>query len=160
MLHRTGYSVYDQGNSKYIQVETVLVFYREKFIISGKHMLFEDTALIGNMSYTDNGLSMSGLERLTQSERLQLVAHIKNYVAPDQASCAPTFGFGLQIKDNVVYCEIIVTDHIYHVWFDGKKVGKLTQNERFNWLQMQSELLPAGTLREISDRIEKHYVNF
>lgn len=160
MIHRTGFLMTDGGTERYIQVETNLVFYRGKYISSGEHLLFEDNTFIGNIHVNDNGFALKDLKNLTVGETKSLIYYLKNYTLPVQDSCTSNFGFGLEIKHSLIYCEVLVREHIYHVWFDSIHVAKLSQNENLSWIQMQSKLLPVTMLKEVSERIEKHYCNF
>lgn len=157
MIHRTGFLMANEGSERYIQVETNLVFYQEEYITTGKFLLFEDDVFIGSIHLNDNGFGLRELKHLTLAETKQLIQYLRDYTLPGQAACASSFGFGLEVKHNLVYCEILVKDHIYHVWFDGIHTAKLHQNENFGWIQMQPQLLPVTVLKEISDRIEDHY---
>ena len=73
MVHRTGYLFKEGDNERYIQVETILIFYKQEFISTGKHLLFEDETFIGHITASDGEYVTKGLAVLSEQEKAELI---------------------------------------------------------------------------------------
>ena len=156
MVHRTGYMLKGDGK-RYSQVETILLFYRQKFVSSGKHLLFENETFIGNLTVRDGENVFNGVATLTDEEKAELLVYLKAFMPPDCDAHAPQFGFGIQLEGNLTYCEVLQQNDLYEIWYDGKPVAELSQNEQFSWQQVSGQHLAPSVFREITERIEGHY---
>lgn len=158
MVHKTGYLLKTDGE-RYIQVETIFVFYRQAFICAGKHLLFEEETFMGNFTVSEGIYSFKGSKSLTEGQKAELIVYLKDIKPPVFDAHAPQFGFGIQLDENLTYCEVIVNNEFYEIWYDAKPVAKLYQDEQYNWMQVSGKDLPPNVVREITGRIEDHYSN-
>lgn len=157
MIYRTGYSLKSTGSERYIQIETILAFYEQKFMNTGKHLLFEDENYIGDITSFNNEWVCTGLTNFSEVEKDEILTFLKQYKSPEQESRSSEFGFGIEREDNITYCEVILKNHLYDIWFDGSKAGRITQDKQWKWVQLLGTAIPASVLKEISQRIEDHY---
>lgn len=156
MVYRTGYVLIQSDSEHYIQVETELTFYRQKFVSTGKYLLFEDEDFIGDFVIQERNWACTGMSRFSNEEKDEILAFIKT-IKVHPKNCSSSFGFGLQLDDNIIYCEIIVKHNVYEIWFDGVSVAKIYQDEQYNWLQVLGKPLPVAAINDIAKRIENHY---
>jgi len=160
MVYRTGFLLQKDDIERYIQVETILAFYKQQFINTGKHLLFEGETFIGNVIFSDDHCILNGFDNFDQSEKKDIRAFLGTLIIPHQKALASAFGFGLQIKDKLVYCEVILNMGLYEIWFNGINIAVLSQNAKCIWLQVSGNALPPSILRDIKKGIEKYYNQF
>lgn len=53
MAYRTGYLLSINGFEKYLQIESILAYFEQQYISTGKHLLYEDETFIGNVTILD-----------------------------------------------------------------------------------------------------------
>jgi len=157
MVHRTGYLLKKAGGERYIQVETILIFYKQEFISTGKHLLFENEAFIGHITVSDGEYLAKGLAVLSEEEKAELIRFLMLFTPPLYDPPASQFGFGIELDENLTYCEVVLANDLYEIWYDAKLTAKLYQDEHFRWKQFSGERLQPSVVREITDRIEAHY---
>lgn len=153
MVHKTGYLLKNDGE-RYIQVETIFVFYRQAFVSAGKHLLFEEETYMGNFTVLDGAYTFKGSTVLTEGQKAELIAYLKDLKPPVFDAQPSQFGFGIELDGNLTYCEVILSNDLYEIWYDGKLVAKLYQDEWFTWIQASGEPLPPSVVGEITGRIE------
>lgn len=157
MIYRTGYSLKSSGTERYIQVETILAFYEQKFINTGKYLLFEDESFIGEINSLNNVWICTPLENFNEAEKEEILTSLKHLKLPEQEARPTEFGFGIDRAENITYCEVVLKNHLYDIWFDGAKVARLGQDQQRNWVQLSGNSIPTSIIEEISQRIEDHY---
>lgn len=157
MVYRTGLLLQKGSVERYIQVETILAFYKQQFINTGKHLLFEDETFIGNATLTNDQYSLNGFDNFDQAEKDNIRAFLKDIIVPNQQALPSAFGFGLQFKGELTYCEVILNAGLYEIWFNNINIAVLSQNVKCIWLQVSGEAMPISILRNITTRIENYY---
>lgn len=87
MVYRTGFLLQKDDIERYIQVETILAFYKQQFINTGKHLLFEDQTFIGNATFSDDHCILNGFNNFDQTEKKDIKAFFgnSNYSASEGA---------------------------------------------------------------------------
>lgn len=160
MVYRTGVLISDNGVDRYIQVETILAYYQQQYITTGKHLAYEDETFIGNVIIEDQRCTFNGFGDFSQQALADIQAYLLQLIIPQQQDLAAAFGFGLQLHTDLILCEVILNTGLYEVWFDGRKVAGLSQNERCSWQQVAGERLLPSLIREITRRIENYYNQF
>ena len=157
MVHRTGYLFKKGDHERYIQVETILIFYKQEFISTGKHLLFEDETFIGHITASDGEYVTKGLAVLSEQEKAELILFLTLFKPPLYDPPASQFGFGIERDGNLTYCEVVLKKDLYEIWYDAELIAKLYQDEHFRWKQFSGERLQPSIVREITDRIQAHY---
>jgi hypothetical protein len=160
MVYRTGLLLQKESIERYIQVETILAFYKQQFINTGKHLLFEDETFIGNATLTNDQYTLNGFDKFDQEEKDNIITFLKVLVVPQQQALTSAFGFGLQFNGELIYCEVILNAGLYEIWFNNINIAVLSQNAKCIWLQVTGEALPLSILRHITKRIESYYNQF
>jgi hypothetical protein len=160
MFYRTGFLLQKDSIERYIQVETILAFYKQQLINTGKHLLFEDEILIGDATLSNDQYTLNGFDNFDQKEKDNIIAFLKVLVVPHQQALTSAFGFGLQFRDELIYCEVILNMGLYEIWFDNINIAVLSQNAKCIWLQVSGETLSPAILRDITNRIKSHYNQF
>lgn len=69
----------------------------------------------------------------------------------------PSFGFGIGYGDGLMYCEVIMDQSSYDVYFNSRWMMTLTYTEDFSWIQAAGIILPQAIAVEIGLRIEHAY---
>lgn len=157
MIEKTGYLLSSGKQERYIQIESLLIFCHEKFISAGKHHIIEGEHNIGTISINDHLWSYSGLETLGDPEREELFDFINHHQYTIEREIVQSFGFGLELENNLTYCEVLFKEGAYDICFDGKTVGRIDQDENHQWIQTEGNALPALTVQTITSRLEEYY---
>ncbi len=161
MIYRTGFTLNNKGDERYIQVETILAFYEQQFISTGKHLLFEDEVFIGNITKDNDKYTLRGFENFDDVAKSGIEKFLRELIVPHQQELVSAFGFGIQSADELMLCEVILKDKgIYTVWMNGSQVAELKQDNKWNWHQLTGEKLRPSLLREITERVEGYYNQF
>jgi hypothetical protein len=160
MIYRTGLLLKKYNVERYIQVETILAYYNQQYINTGKHMLYEDESFIGNIVVSGETCSFSGFIDFEQYEKDDIENFLKGLIIPVQQDLPSAFGFGLQLNTQLTYCEVILNGGLYEIWIDGVSIAVLTQNSKCNWLQVSGEIILPSVLRKITKQIENYYDQF
>lgn len=69
----------------------------------------------------------------------------------------PTIAFGLEYAGELVFCEAIMHDRHFEIFFDGVSKGTIEYTENFEWIQASGGLISLGAIKEIGFRIESYY---
>ncbi|GAA4919728.1 hypothetical protein [Mucilaginibacter defluvii] len=161
MIYRTGFTLNDNGIERYIQVETILAFYEQQFVNTGKHLLFEDEMFIGNVTLDNVAYTLLGFDNFDDAAKAAIKKFLKELIVPHQQELMSAFGFGIQSADELIFCEVILKDKgIYTVWMNGSQVAELTQDSKCNWQQLTGEKLRSSVFREITEKVEGYYNQF
>jgi len=160
MIYRTGLLLRKHNIERYIQVETILAYYNQKYINTGKHLLYEDESFIGNIIVSDEACSFSGFIDFDQYEKDDIENFLNCLIIPVQPDLPNAFGFGLQQNDQLTYCEVILNGGLYEIWIDGVSIAILVQNSKCNWLQVSGAIILPSVLRRIIYQIESYYNQF
>lgn len=160
MVYRTGLLLKKYNVERYIQVETILAYYKQQYINTGKHVLYEDESFIGNIIVSGETCSFSGFIDFKQYEKDDIENFLKCLIIPVQPDLPSAFGFGLQQNNQLTYCEVILNGGLYEIWIDGVSIAVLTQNSKCNWLQVSGEIIQPSVLRKITKQIENYYNQF
>ena len=157
MVYRTGYLLSFDGFEKYIQIESILAYYEQQYISTGKHLLYEDETFIGNVTILDGHYVFNVSNDFSAKAKSEIANYLKTLVIPHQPELTSAFGFGLQQSEELTFCEVILKAGQYEVWFNGSFTALLSQNDKCIWLQVSGEKLLPSVLREVIGRIENHY---
>lgn|GEM_PF-1703492 len=157
MVEKTGYLLIDGKNERYIQIESELLFYHGRYISAGKHNIIEGNSNIGTITINEGVWSYDGMETLCEIEKSQLFEFIKNHKYILGREIVTSFGFGLELNDNMTYCEVLFKNGPYNICFDGKAVAQIDQDENFQWVQLQGEPLSDVVMETITRRLEDYY---
>lgn len=157
MVYRTGYLLSISGFEKYIQIESILAYYEQQYISTGKHLLYEDETFIGNVTILDGHYVFNVSNDFSTKAKSEIANYLKTLVIPHQPELTSAFGFGLQQSKELTFCEVILKAGQYEVWFNGSFAALLSQNDKCIWLQVSGKTLLPSILREIISRIESHY---
>ncbi len=157
MIYRTGYLMNSNGFERYIQIESILAYYEQQYICTGKHLLYEEEIFIGNVTIMDGQYVFKGLDKFDTEAKNEIENYLQTLVIPHQPELVSAFGFGLQQNQELTYCEVILNSGQYEVWFNGKFAAVLSQNDRCIWLQVSGETMLPSVLREVVGRIENYY---
>jgi hypothetical protein len=157
MIEKTGYLLSTGKQERYIQIESLLIFFHERFISAGKHHIIEGEYNIGTISINEQVWSYSGLETLSDAEREELFDFIKHYQYTIKREIVQSFGLALELDNNLTYCEVLFKDGAYDICFDGKTVGRINQDENHQWIQTEGSTLSDLTVQTITNRLEEYY---
>lgn len=160
MVYRTGFLLNTDGKDRYIQVETILAYYEQQYISTGKHMLYLNEEFIGNVTFGDDTYTYNGLQDFNTGDKKQISDFLSALVIPKQPELALAFGFGLQQDDALIFCEVILNAGLYEIWLNGTNVAVLSQDPKCNWFQVSGDSIQPSKLREITRRIEGYYNQF
>lgn len=160
MVYRTGFLLSRHGMDRYIQVETILTYYEQQYISTGKHLLYLNEKFIGNVTFGDEQYAYNGLQNFDTEDKQQIGAFLSELIIPRQPDLALAFGFGLQQDEALFFCEVIMNVGLYEIWLNGANVAVLCQDPKCNWRQLSGTSLTASVLREITHRIENYYDQF
>lgn len=161
MIYRTGFILSNNGLERYIQVETILAFYEQQFISTGKHLLFEDEMFIGNVTLNNDVYTLRGFENFDAAAKADIESFLRKLTVPHQQELISAFGFGIQSADELIFCEVILKDKgTYTVWMNGSQIAELTQDSQCKWHQLTGEKLRPSVFREITERVEGYYNQF
>ena len=69
----------------------------------------------------------------------------------------PSIGFGITYGNEIKYCEAIMADTSYDIYFNGEWIASVAHNDSFEWMQDSGTILPQSIIDEIGLKIESHY---
>jgi hypothetical protein len=69
----------------------------------------------------------------------------------------PVIGFGIDYGNEIKYCEAIMADTSFDIYFNGEWIASIEHNDHFNWMQASGAILPQATIDEIGLKIESHH---
>ena len=69
----------------------------------------------------------------------------------------PVIGFGIAYGGEMIFCEAMMEEHSYEIYFDGKWMASLEHTDQLDWIQASGIILPHAIIEEIGERIESHY---
>jgi len=69
----------------------------------------------------------------------------------------PTIAFGLTYAGELIFCEVVMHEHHYELFFDGEPKGTIEHDDNWQWIQVSGSLLSLGVIKEIGFRIESYY---
>jgi hypothetical protein len=133
---------------------------KQQFINTGKHLLFEDETFVGNATFSNDQYALNGFDNFDQTEKDNIRAFLTVLVVPHQQALTCAFGFGLQFRGELIYCEVILNGELYEIWYNNINIALLSQSAKCIWLQVTGEALSPSILQEITKRIESYYNQF
>jgi len=157
MISKVGYTIIQNGIERDIQIESVLYFFRKKYNYKSKHILFEDEKQIGVITVKKDHWIYSGNTSFSKEELTDLFDFITSYESAFNKIILPSFGFGIELDNNITYCEVLFRDGPYDIWFDGKIAARIDQDDNCRWVQLMGATLRKKVIKVITDRIEAHF---
>ncbi len=69
----------------------------------------------------------------------------------------PVIGFGIDYGGELKYCEAIMQETSYDIYFDREWIASIIHDDNWNWQLAAGAILPQSIINEIGLRIESHY---
>ena len=69
----------------------------------------------------------------------------------------PVIGFGIDYAGELKYCEAIMQDTSYDIYFDHEWIASIIHDDNWDWRLASGSILPQSIINEIGLRIESHY---
>lgn len=67
---------------------------------------------------------------------------------------SPTFGFALEYGGELIYCEVVMCDTGYDIYFNNVWTASIAHTEDFTWIQSSGVILPQNIIDEIGLKAE------
>ena len=157
MVSKARFSILQNGIERHLQIESPLSFFQTRFLYKSKHTLFEGGRRIGFISSRNGGLVYRGVVPFSNDELSILFDFISTCESTLNQSLPPSFGFGIELNNNLSYCEVLIKDGLYDIWFDGKIAARLSLDGSCHWVQLMGANLKKEVVKTITDRVEAHF---